>query len=103
MTTVPNAVRTSYGRVLEGWRLEKLKFFVDIRNSSVDKAIAEDEEAVRLCNYVDVYYNDQITSDLKFMEGSATKEEIERFQLKQGQVIITKDSESWDDIGIPAL
>ncbi len=103
MTTVPNAVRTSYGRVPEGWRLEKLKFFVDIRNSSVDKTIAEDEEAVRLCNYVDVYYNDQITPDLKFMEGSATKEEIERFQLKHGQVIITKDSESWDDIGIPAL
>ena len=37
------------------------------------------------------------------MEGSATEAEIERFQLKRGQVIITKDSEGWDDIGIPAL
>ena len=37
------------------------------------------------------------------MEGSATEVEIERFQLKRGQVIITKDSEGWDDIGIPAV
>ena len=37
------------------------------------------------------------------MEGSATEAEIQHFQLKRGQVIITKDSESWDDIGVPAL
>ena len=41
--------------------------------------------------------------DLEFMQGSATEAEIEKFQLKRGQVIITKDSEGWDDIGIPAL
>ena len=37
------------------------------------------------------------------MSGSATEAEIEKFQLKRDQVIITKDSEGWDDIGIPAL
>ena len=58
---------------------------------------------MRLCNYTDVYYNDRITSDIDFMNGSATNAEIEKFQLKRGQVIITKDSEGWDDIGIPAL
>jgi type I restriction enzyme S subunit len=50
-----------------------------------------------------VYYNDRITRDLEFMRGSATKTEIEKFQLKRNQVIITKDSEGWEDIGIPAL
>ena len=83
--------------------MEKLKFFANIRNSNVDKTISEDEEPVRLCNYTDVYYNDRITPDLHFMDGSATEAEIERFQLKRDQVIITKDSEGWDDIGIPAL
>ena len=103
MTTVPEKVREAYRELPPGWRLEKLKFFADVRNSNVDKTIADDEEPVRLCNYTDVYYNDRITSDLPFMEGSATEAEIERFQLKRGQVIITKDSEGWDDIGIPSL
>lgn len=103
MTTVPENVQQAYGPLPDGWRLEKLKFFADVRNSNVDKTVADEEEPVRLCNYTDVYYNDRITSDLEFMNGSATEGEIEKFQLKRGQVIITKDSEGWNDIGIPAL
>jgi type I restriction enzyme S subunit len=103
MTTVPEKVQQAYGPLPTGWRLEKLKFFVDVRNSNVDKTIADDEEPVRLCNYTDVYNNERITPNLEFMQGSATEAEIEKFQLKRGQVIITKDSEGWDDIGIPAL
>ncbi|MCK1472833.1 restriction endonuclease subunit S [Bradyrhizobium sp. CW10] len=103
MTTVPEKVEQAYGQLPAGWRLEKLKFFASVFNSNVDKTIAENEEPVRLCNYTDVYYNNHITPDLDFMEGSATTAEVEKFQLKGGQVIITKDSEGWDDIGIPAL
>ncbi|MER9263253.1 restriction endonuclease subunit S [Mesorhizobium sp. M0410] len=103
MTVVPNNIQLAYGLLPDGWRLEKLKFFADTRNSNVDKTIVDDEEPVRLCNYTDVYYNNRITPDLEFMNGSATEAEIEKFRLKCGQVIITKDSEGWDDIGIPAL
>lgn len=103
MTKVPEKVRQAYGELPAGWRLEKLKFFADVRSSNVDKTVDEEEEPVLLCNYTDVYYNDFITPDLPFMEGSATKAEIKRFQLKSGQVLITKDSEGWDDIGISAL
>lgn len=103
MTAISEAVRRSYQELPVGWRLEKLKFFATVRNSNVDKTTSEDEEPIRLCNYTDVYYNEKITPSLPFMEGSATSAEIERFQLKCGQVILTKDSEAWDDIGIPAL
>jgi len=103
MTTVPEKIERAYGCMPEAWRLEKLKFFAAIRNSNVDKVIADGEEGVHLCNYTDVYYNDRITPDMKFMRGSATPAEIEKFQLKRGQVLLTKDSEGWDDIGIPAL
>ena len=103
MTEIPENVREAYGEVPPAWKLEKLKFFAAVRNSNVDKTISDDEEPVRLCNYTDVYYNDRITPNMPFMIGSATEAEIERFQLKRGQVIITKDSEGWDDIGIPAL
>ena len=103
MIEVPERVREAYRELPPGWKLEKLKFFASVRNSNVDKIISDDEEPVRLCNYTDVYYNDRITPDLHFMEGSANEAEMERFKLNRGQVIITKDSEEWDDIGVPAL
>lgn len=103
MTAIPEKVDQAYGPLPAEWRLEKLKFFTNVRNSNVDKIVSDHEESVWLCNYTDVYYNDRITRDLDFMQGSATKVEIDSFQLKRGQVIITKDSESWDDIGVPAF
>ena len=103
MIEVPGNVCEAYRRLPPTWRLEKLKFFADVRNSNVDKTISQSEKPVRLCNYTDVYYHDRISADLDFNKGSATEAEIKRFQLKRGQVIITKDSEAWDDIGIPAF
>jgi len=73
------------------------------RFSSVDKLTRGSEEPVRLCNYIDVYSHDYITGDLEFMRASATQPEIDRFGLKIGDVIITKDSETPDDIGIPTV
>ncbi|WP_019567514.1 restriction endonuclease subunit S [Thioalkalivibrio sp. ALMg13-2] len=84
------------------WRKRKLKFVSSVRTSNVDKHIVEGEAAVRLCNYTDVYYHENITPDIPFMQGSATGSEIERFGLKKGQVLLTKDSESWEDIAVPA-
>ena len=37
------------------------------------------------------------------MQATATADEIERFRLEKDDVLITKDSEAWDDIGVPAL
>lgn len=37
------------------------------------------------------------------MSATATEDEIGRFHLMIGDVLITKDSETWDDIGVPAL
>jgi type I restriction enzyme S subunit len=71
--------------------------------SNVDKVPVDGEPAVRLCNYSDVYSNEFITQHLDFMACTATEDEIRKFGLLVHDVIITKDSESWDDIGIPAL
>jgi type I restriction enzyme S subunit len=86
-----------------GWQQERLADICSIKTSSVDKKSVEGEYPVRLCNYVDVYHNDRITSDLEFMESTASEEQIRMFSLKHGDVVITKDSESPDDIGIPAF
>jgi type I restriction enzyme S subunit len=85
------------------WREVPLGSVADVRFSSVDKLTYPSEEPVRLCNYIDVYKNDYITRDLDFMQASATQPEIDRFGLEVGDVLITKDSETPDDIGIPAV
>lgn len=91
------------GEIPAGWEFQRIKWSCSYRVSNVDKVASNDEESVRLCNYTDVYYNDFINPSMDFMEATATKEEIERFRLMPDDVLITKDSESWDDIGVPAL
>lgn len=83
--------------------VRQLKRISAIRSSNVDKVVAEGEQTVRLCNYVDVYYNSHITGKICFSEGSASPAEIERFGLQSGDIIITKDSETPNDIAVAAL
>ncbi len=91
------------GEVPAHWTAQRLRTVAEMRVSNVDKIAKEDERPVRLCNYVDVYRNDRIRDRMTFMPATATESEIERFRLAVGDVLITKDSESWDDIGVPAL
>ncbi len=37
------------------------------------------------------------------MAATATSEQVQRFSLRAGDVLITKDSESWTDIAVPAV
>lgn len=91
------------GDVPEHWKVRKQRQVVKLLVSNVDKHSFENEKAVRLCNYVDVYKHDRITERLHFMKATATEDEIDRFRLREGDVLVTKDSESWNDIGVPAL
>jgi type I restriction enzyme S subunit len=91
------------GDIPEHWEARRLRTLAAVRASGVDKNTNEGEASVMLCNYVDVYKNDRITANINFMKATATPEEIRSFELKPGDVIITKDSESWDDIAIPTF
>lgn len=91
------------GDVPEHWEVKRLKTSATCWVSNVDKVPSEEELPVRLCNYTDVYYNDYITPDMSLMETTATADEIRRFGLQAGDVVITKDSEEWSDIAVPAL
>ncbi len=85
------------------WAVKPLRAVSSYVVSNVDKIPVDGEPAVRLCNYSDVYNNEFITQHLDFMACTASEDEIRKFGLLVNDVIITKDSESWDDIGIPAL
>ncbi len=90
------------GEIPADWEAKRLKSIASISLSNVDKKAEEGQEPVLLCNYVDVYKNEYITPDMGFMSATATSEQIRRFALRAGDVLITKDSESWDDIAVPA-
>ena len=85
------------------WLTVSLGQVAELTLSSVDKKTKPDECPVLLCNYMDVYSNRFIRSDLDFMKATATEREIQRFRLRVGDVVFTKDSERHDDIGVPAL
>ena len=80
----------------------KLSDIAKIEISGVDKKTKEGELPIRLCNFVDVYHNWAITNSLydNFMCASAKEAEIAKCSIRKGQVAITKDSETRDDIGI---
>ena len=84
-------------------QVSKLKNYSELKISSVDKHIYEYERQVIVCNYTDVYYNEFITKGLELRKGSCSEEEYNKYKLNKGDVIITKDSESPNDIGVPSL
>ena len=91
------------GKIPAHWEVKRLKYVAEILPSNVDKHIYPDEVQVRLCNYTDVYYNDYITVDTVLKKGSCKESEFAKFVLRKGDVIITKDSETPDDIGVPTF
>jgi type I restriction enzyme S subunit len=80
-----------------------LKHVAQVRVSNVDKKSYGGEATVRLCNYTDVYYGDRIWSDVgDYMLATASAEQRRKFTLEAGDTVLTKDSETPDDIGVSA-
>ena len=82
------------------YQLKPISEIAKVITSPVDKKSFPDELPVFLCNYTDVYYHSVISKDMDFMRATAKQSEIDRFSLKPEDVVITKDSESADDISV---
>ena len=91
------------GEMPEHWDSKRLKYVASVQPSNVDKKTIEGELPVLLCNYMDVYKNEFIDSSINFMEATATEAEIAKFKIKKGDMLVTKDSETPDDIANPAF
>lgn len=90
------------GALPSHWAVRRLKQVAHAYPSNVDKKSHEGELPVRLCNYTDVYYNDVIADVDGLMVATASADQVEKFSLRAGDVIITKDSETADDIAVSA-
>lgn len=91
------------GNIPKHWNVEKIKNVSQVKPSNVDKKSKDNELPVLLCNYTDVYNNEFITMDLDFMKATASYDQIKKLSLDVDDIIITKDSESADDIAVPAI
>lgn len=91
------------GEIPKHWEVEKIKNISQVKPSNIDKKSKENEPPVLLCNYTDVYNNEFITMDIDFMKATTTPDQIKKLSLDVGDIIITKDSESADDIAVPAI
>ncbi len=91
------------GDLPKGWKHAALSQIADIIVSNVDKKTDTSESAVHLCNYMDVYKHGYIDNGLELMKASASAEEIRKFKVRKLDILITKDSETPDDIGVPAI
>ncbi|MFC1677239.1 restriction endonuclease subunit S, partial [Planctomycetota bacterium] len=87
----------------EKWKECQLHKVVETLFSNVDKKSHENELPVLLCNYMDVYKNQYITDEIPFMQATAKESEVHKFSLKLDDVVITKDSETPDDIANSAV
>lgn len=90
-------------RFTKQWSTSSLCEVAEIIVSNVDKKSSANELPVRLCNYTDVYNRSQIESHQDFMAATATAAQTEKFALRVNDVLITKDSESPNDIAVPTI
>ncbi|MDN5683705.1 restriction endonuclease subunit S [Corynebacterium glyciniphilum] len=81
----------------------RLGSLAEVAVSNVDKHSVDGQPIVRLCNYTDVYYQHALDQSREYMVATASPDQIQKFRLQVDDVVITKDSETADDIGIPAL
>ena len=88
---------------MSSWETIPLSEIADVITSNVDKKSRDNELPVQLCNYMDVYSHEYINPNIDFMIATATNQEVRKFGLKKNDVLITKDSESPFDIGVPSI
>ena len=87
----------------KGWVWASISDVTKLSFSSVDKKSVEGEKAVRLCNYMDVFYNRRIREGMPFMNSTASDSDIKKFTLNKDDVVLTKDSETPEEIAFAAV
>jgi len=90
------------GKIPEDWKIKRLKLISKVELSTVDRHENNVECQVSICHYPIVYKNEKITKNTKLDSGTCSRKELGRFNLKKDDVLVTKDSETSNDIGVPA-
>ncbi|RVU02565.1 restriction endonuclease subunit S [Mucilaginibacter limnophilus] len=87
-------------RFRQNWKLVKLKNVSQVLFSTVDRHEYESENSVSICHYPQAYKNEIICQSTILSTGTCTNNEKSQYSLERGRIILTKDSENPEDIGI---
>ena len=90
------------GEIPEHWKVKCLKYVSKFELSTVDRHEYDEEIPVSICHYPQVYNNHVISENTELSNGTCNKKEFDAFRLKKDDVLITKDSETPSEIGVPA-
>ena len=77
---------------------KKLGEIAEIAGAGVDKKIVLGELPIKLLNYMDVYKNQYINSNIPTMNVTAPENKIQNCNIKFGDIFVTPSSETTDDI-----
>ncbi len=91
------------GEIPKDWDIQKIKYFSTIELSTIDRHQYKEEKRVFICHYPDVYKNEYLNKDTKLPSGTCSEYEFQKFSLLKDDILLTKDSESPDEIGIPTF
>lgn len=91
------------GEIPEHWTFERMKHIGQVSFSSVDRHELVTEKSVKVCHYPVAYKNESVDNNTTFPSGTCTESEYANFQLLKGDIILTKDSETANDIGVPCF
>lgn len=85
------------------WKKVRLGDIGEFMGNGVDKKIKEDEQKVRLLNYMDIMNNNFIYKNISKHFVTASDSKIKRCIVKKGDIFLTPSSETRVDIGISAV
>jgi type I restriction enzyme S subunit len=91
------------GEIPEHWTFERMKHIGQVTFSSVDRHELVTEKSVKVCHYPVAYKNESVDTNTEFPMGTCSESEYANFQLLKGDIILTKDSETANDIGVPCF
>lgn len=90
------------GHIPDAWEIRKLKHMGRVRSSSIDKK-DDYEIKLRVVNYNDVVKNPTINQQTKLEFTSCSQNQFAAFKLREGDLVITKDSMDISNIADTSL
>ncbi len=85
------------------WKKVTLGEIGDFAGNGVDKKIKEDEQKIRLLNYMDIMRKNFIYKNISKHYVTASEEKIRKCLVKKGDIFLTPSSETRTDIGVSSV
>ena len=85
------------------WKKVKIGNIGEFTGNGVDKKIKEDEQKIRLLNFMDIMHSNFIYKNVSKHFVTASKDKINKCSVKKGDIFLTPSSETRLDIGVSAV